>query len=111
MAHAVPDVMVNIILFTINPILMLLCLTPVPLIVLGMRGFGKVVRPAFRKRQHELGELNASLADHLSGVREIKAFVQEGRVADRIGGHIQKRSRPPRGPRTRRSSSSPTSPS
>lgn len=97
MAHAVPDVMVNVITFvgvniillTINPMLMALCLIPVPLIVLGMRGFGKVVRPAFRKRQHELGELNASLADHLSGVREIKAFVQEGRVAGRIGSHIQ----------------------
>ena len=98
MAHAVPDVMVNIIMFagvniillTINPVLMALCLVPVPLIVLGMRGFGKVVRPAFRKRQHELGELNASLADHLSGVREIKTFVQERRVADRIGSHIQR---------------------
>ena len=96
-AHAVPDVMVNIItflgvniiLFSINPVLMALCLIPVPLIVIAMRGFGKVVRPAFRVRQQELGELNASLADHLSGVREIKAFVQERRVAQRIGHHIQ----------------------
>ncbi len=96
-AHAVPDVMVNIItflgvniiLFSINPVLMALCLIPVPLIVIAMRGFGKVVRPAFRIRQQELGELNASLADHLSGVREIKAFVQERRVAQRIGHHIQ----------------------
>ena len=96
-AHAVPDVMVNIItflgvniiLFSINPVLMALCLIPVPLIVIAMRAFGKVVRPAFRIRQQELGELNASLADHLSGVREIKAFVQERRVAQRIGYHIQ----------------------
>ncbi|MFW5684137.1 MAG: ABC transporter ATP-binding protein [Spirochaetota bacterium] len=98
MAHAVPDVAVNvitfvgvnIILFAINPMLMALCLIPVPIIVLAMRGFGKVVRPAFRIRQQELGELNASLADHLSGVREIKAFAQEPRVARRIGDHIQR---------------------
>jgi ATP-binding cassette subfamily B protein/subfamily B ATP-binding cassette protein MsbA len=97
-AHAIPDVMVNvitfvgvnIILFTINPALMALCLIPVPMIVVAMRAFGKVVRPAFRIRQHELGELNASLADHLSGVREIKAFVQERRVARRVGDHIQR---------------------
>ncbi|MFW5718214.1 MAG: ABC transporter ATP-binding protein [Spirochaetota bacterium] len=98
MAHAVPDVTVNvitfigvnIILFVINPALMALCLIPVPLIVIAMRGFGKVVRPAFRIRQHELGELNASLADHLSGVREIKAFAQEPRVAHKVGDHIQR---------------------
>lgn len=96
MAHAIPDVAVNIItfvgvniiLFVINPLLMALCLIPVPLIIVAMRGFGRVVRPAFRTRQQELGELNASLADHLSGIREIKAFAQEHRVAKRIGGHI-----------------------
>lgn len=96
-AHAVPDVLVNIltfvavnaVLFSINPGLMLLCLIPVPLIVLGMRGFGRYVRPAFRKRQHELGELNASLADNLSGIREIKAFVQEERIAENVGAHIR----------------------
>ena len=95
-AHAVPDVMVNVltfaavnaVLFSINPGLMLLCLIPVPLIVIGMRGFGRYVRPAFRARQHELGELNASLADNLSGIREIKAFVQEDRIAQSVGGHI-----------------------
>ncbi len=97
-AHAIPDVLVNIltfiavniVLFTINPTLMLLCLIPVPLIVLGMRGFGRYVRPAFRERQKELGELNASLADNLSGIREIKAFAQEERVATNVGAHINR---------------------
>ncbi|TFH04252.1 MAG: ABC transporter ATP-binding protein, partial [Spirochaetales bacterium] len=96
-SHAIPDVLVNvltfvavnIVLFSINPVLMLLCLIPVPLIVFGMRGFGRYVRPAFRQRQVELGELNASLSDHLSGIREIKAFVQEDRIANRVGSHIQ----------------------
>jgi ATP-binding cassette, subfamily B, bacterial len=97
-SHAVPDVIVNIlmffgigaILFVLNWQLMLLCLVPVPFIILAMRGFGRFVRPAFRLRQQELGELNATLNDNLSGIREIKAFAQEDREADRIGNHIQR---------------------
>lgn len=97
-SHAVPDVTVNVltflgvnvILLMINPLLMLLCLIPVPLIIIGMRGFSRYVRPAFRIRQQELGELNASLADNLSGIREIKTFVQEDRVASKVGSHIDR---------------------
>jgi ATP-binding cassette, subfamily B, bacterial len=97
-AHAVPDVVVNLLMFigvgailmSLNMTLMLLCLIPVPLIVIAMRGFGKYVRPAFRIRQQELGELNATLSDNLSGIREIKAFGQEEREAERIGDHIQR---------------------
>jgi ATP-binding cassette subfamily B protein/subfamily B ATP-binding cassette protein MsbA len=61
---------------------------PVPLIVLGMQGFSKYVRPAFRVRQSELGKLNATLNDNLSGVREIKAFAREDSEASRVMDHI-----------------------
>jgi ATP-binding cassette subfamily B protein len=95
-AHAVPDILVNVltlvgvcvVLGSINWQLLLLSLIPIPLIVLGMRGFAKYVRPAFRERQQELGELNATLNDNLSGIREIKAFVQEDTEAAHIGDHI-----------------------
>jgi ATP-binding cassette subfamily B protein len=95
-AHAVPDILVNVLTFvgvsavlaSINWRLLLVSLIPIPLIVLGMRGFAKYVRPAFRERQQELGELNATLNDNLSGIREIKAFVQEDTEAARIGDHI-----------------------
>lgn len=97
-AHAVPDVAVNVFMFAgvnlvlavMNVKLMLLCLVPIPLIVLGMHGFARFVTPAFRKRQQLLGELNASLNDNLSGIREIKAFAQEDRIAAKIGDHINK---------------------
>jgi ATP-binding cassette, subfamily B, bacterial len=65
-----------------------LTLVPIPLIILAMRSFAKKVRPAFRERQHELGQLNATLNDNLSGIREIKAFTQEEREALRIGKQI-----------------------
>jgi ATP-binding cassette subfamily B protein len=95
-AHALPDIAVNILMFAgvsailaaLNFRLLLLSMIPIPLIVLAMRGFARYVRPAFRDRQKELGELNATLNDNLSGIREIKAFVQEDTEAARIGDHI-----------------------
>ncbi|MBN2394823.1 MAG: ABC transporter ATP-binding protein [Anaerolineae bacterium] len=95
-AHAIPDTLVNIlmligviaVLVSMNAQLMLLSLIPVPFIVVAARGFSKYVRPAFRRRQQELGELNATLNDNLSGIREIKAFTREDVEATRIGKHI-----------------------
>lgn len=95
-AHAIPDLAANVlmligvlaVLFNINWQLTLLSMIPVPLIVLGMQGFSKYVRPAFRVRQSELGRLNAALNDNLSGVREIKAFAREDSEASRVMDHI-----------------------
>jgi ATP-binding cassette subfamily B protein len=95
-AHAIPDVMVNVLMFigviavlvSMNWQLALMSMIPVPLIVLGMRGYGKYVRPAFRQRQMELGELNAVLNDNLSGIREIKAFTREDVEAIHVWDHI-----------------------
>jgi ATP-binding cassette subfamily B protein len=97
-AHAIPDVMVNIlsliaisaVLLNLNWQLMLLSLIPVPLIVIAMRGVSKYVRPAFRARQGELGDLNATLSDNLSGIREIKAFTREDIETAHVGEHINR---------------------
>ena len=95
-AHAVPDVLVNVlmlvgvtaVLVSMSWQLALLSMIPVPLIVLAMRGFARYVRPAFRQRQVELGELNAALNDNLSGIREIKAFTREEVESAHIWGRI-----------------------
>ncbi len=95
-AHAIPDVMVNAfmligvtaVLVNMSWQLALMSMIPIPLIVLALRGFAKYVRPAFRARQAELGELNAALNDNLSGIREIKAFTREEVEASHIWGHI-----------------------
>jgi len=84
-AHAIPDVLVNVlmlvgvtaVLVSMSWQLALLSMIPIPWIVLAMQGFARYVRPAFRQRQVELGELNAALNDNLSGIREIKAFTRE----------------------------------
>ena len=62
----------------------LLSLIPVPFVILVMRGYAKKVRPAFRRRQVELGQLNAVLNDNISGIREIKAFTREDAEEQRI---------------------------
>lgn len=97
-AHAIPDVLVNVLTFvgvsavllSMDRRLMLLSLIPIPLVVVGTQGYARYVRPAFRERQRELAELNGTLADNLSGIREIKAFGQEEREAVRVGAHIRR---------------------
>ncbi|MBX3012450.1 MAG: ABC transporter ATP-binding protein [Caldilineaceae bacterium] len=97
-AHAVPDIIVNVltlfgvmaVLMTINWELTLLSMAPMPLIYISLRTYARYVLPAFRTRQHELGELNAILADNLSGIREIKTFTREENEVDRIWRRIDK---------------------
>lgn len=91
-AHAIPDVFVNVLMLVgVSAVLVrmswqlaLLSMIPIPFIVLAMQGFARYVRPAFRKRQAELGELNAALNDNFSGIREIQAFSREEAEASRI---------------------------
>lgn len=96
-AHSTPDIIVNVltfvgvlaILLTLNWKLALLSMVPIPLIVLGIRGFSTRVRPAFRFRQEQLGELNAVLNDNIAGIREIKAFTREDIEEVRISRGIE----------------------
>jgi len=95
-AHAVPEVFVNIVsligisavLFSMNWTLTLLAMIPIPLVILGLVLYSKIVRPAFRQRQHQLGELNAVLSDSITGVREVKAFTREEVMMGRVGKSI-----------------------
>ena len=95
-AHAIPDLIANVltligvlaILFGINAPLALLGMIPIPLIILAMQAYDKIVRPAFRARQRKLGELNATLNDNLSGVREIMAFTREETESSKVNDYI-----------------------
>ena len=96
-AHAIPDVVVNlvtlvgvsVVLFSLNWKLTLFSLIPIPLVFLSLRVYAKYVRPAFRNRQKVLGDLNALLNDNLSGIREIKAFTRETEEAKRVHAGIE----------------------
>jgi ATP-binding cassette subfamily B protein/subfamily B ATP-binding cassette protein MsbA len=96
-AHAIPDVVVNlvtligvtVVLFYLNWKLTLLSLIPIPLVFLSLQVYARYVRPAFRNRQKVLGDLNALLNDNLSGIREIKAFTRETEEARRVHDGIE----------------------
>ncbi len=96
-AHAIPDVVVNlvtlvgvsVVLFSLNWKLTLFSLVPIPLVFLSLQVYAKYVRPAFRNRQKVLGDLNAMLNDNLSGIREIKAFTREAEQARRVHAGIE----------------------
>ena len=97
-SHAVPDVLVNVItlvaisivLFSMNWQLALLSMVPIPLVIMSLRIYARYVRPAFRTRQRELGDLNAMLNDNISGIREIKAFTREDTELERVGAGIDR---------------------
>lgn len=95
-SHAIPDVVVSgitligvtIILAGMNWQLTLISMIPIPLILFTLRAYSLRVRPAFKSRQKAVGELNAILADNLSGVREIKAFGHEDLALEQVGSQI-----------------------
>lgn len=93
-AHAIPDLIVNIlvltgvtiILFSINAILAVLSLVMVPFLAITATMFAKRVLPNFKRAQQTLAEFNATLHDNLSGIREIQVFNQQDREKRRIEG-------------------------
>jgi ATP-binding cassette subfamily B protein len=97
-SHAIPDVIVNvitllgvsIILVFINWQLTLLTMIPIPLVIISLRVYARYVRPAFRERQKELGNLNAIINDSLQGIREIKAFTREVEEMKRVNQGIDR---------------------
>jgi len=84
-AHAVPDLVVNLLLFcgvaallfTVNVKLALVSLIVLPVLAISSNWFSKKVRPKFREAQAVVGELSAELQDNLSGIREVKLFNQQ----------------------------------
>jgi len=91
-AHAVPDIIFNVILvvgvsivmFWMNPVLAALSLITIPILFVMSIIFAKKVLPLFRKAQAILGEFNANLQDNISGMKEIQVFNQHEREREKI---------------------------
>ena len=64
-------------MFYFNVPLTLLVLIPVPFLAVGAYYYSRRVRPMYRAIRDSFGELNAKLAENLSGIRVIKAFNRE----------------------------------
>jgi len=91
-AHAVPDLITNvlvvagvtIVLFSMNSYLALMTLIPIPFLVVGGWVFTKKIRPNFRAAQRNLADLNATLQDNISGMKEIQVFNQQLKEKKRV---------------------------
>jgi ATP-binding cassette, subfamily B, multidrug efflux pump len=62
---------------TINPVLTLLALAPVPFAALIMFALGKLIRGNFAKVQKAFASISDKVQENISGIRVIKAFAQE----------------------------------
>ncbi len=91
-AHVVPDIIVNFVLlagillalFLINPVLAALSCLFLPFIFYNVYRYSKLVRPLFKESQESLSELNAVVAEDVSGIREIQAFNRQDRESIRV---------------------------
>lgn len=91
-AHVLPELAVQacllvgiaVILFALNWQLAALTLIPMPFLVIVVAEYTRRVRPAFRRAQASLAELNAVVQDNLSGIKEIQTFTQEQREVGRV---------------------------
>lgn len=77
----------TVLLLTIQPVLALLALLPVPAFFLLMRAVYRNERKLHAKRYASSARLSAFLADILSGMRVVKAFSQEKSEISRFSGY------------------------
>lgn len=91
-AHCIPDLFVNgimffgvlIILININVPLTLFSLVTTPLILLMVVRFSKTVRPLFKSAHSKTAALSAVVQDDFSGIKEIRAFNKQTDEKEKI---------------------------
>ena len=92
LAHCLPDLLVNGILFIgvlvillfINVKLTLISMVTLPLIFLFVYLFTKMVRPLFKKSHAKVAELSAVVQDDFSGIKEIQVFNKQNIEAENV---------------------------
>lgn len=73
-----------------SPSLSFLVLLAIPVIVLPLIGYGRVVRRLSRNAQDTLAESSAYAAENLAAVRTMQAFGHEDAVAARFAGSVER---------------------
>lgn len=76
---------------TINPVLTVMALAPVPVAAVIMLRLGKHIRERFRKVQEAFADISDKVQENLSGIRVIKAFAQEKEEVRNFTKHNQAR--------------------
>ena len=71
--------------FIVAPDIAWFAMAPIPVIVWGALRFQRLLEPRYAAVRQQVGNLNASLSNNLSGIATIKAFTAEQRETQRIG--------------------------
>jgi len=79
-------VTVGLVFFWVSPLVAVLSFLPVPLIILGSFRFQAAIAPRYAEVRARAADVAGQLANNLSGIETIKAFVAEEREVDRIRG-------------------------
>jgi len=72
------------IILTMNWRLALVGLAPLPVFLVAIILFGRIIRPLYERIREELGDINSRLQESLEGVRVVKAFNREQHAFDRF---------------------------
>ncbi len=71
--------------FVISPEVAWLAMIPVPLVILGSLWFQRRLEPRYAAVRAQVGNLNARLANALSGIATVKSFTAEAGELERVG--------------------------
>ncbi len=82
---AVTATTVTIAFFLISPSVAWLAMLPVPMVILGSIWFQKRLEPRYAEVRAQVGNLNARLANAISGIATVKSFTAESAELRRVG--------------------------
>jgi ATP-binding cassette, subfamily B, bacterial len=77
-------VVISAAFFVVAPEIAWFAMAPIPLILWGSFRFQRLLEPRYAAVREQVGALNATLANNLSGVATIKAFTAEDREVARV---------------------------
>jgi ABC-type multidrug transport system fused ATPase/permease subunit len=64
-------------MFMLSPTLMLYSLLPLPIFLIAIVIFGRIIRPLYERIRENLGDINSRLQESLEAIRVVKAFSRE----------------------------------
>ncbi|MFK7926954.1 MAG: ABC transporter ATP-binding protein [Myxococcota bacterium] len=79
-------IVVGAVFFWVSPSVAVLAVLPTPLIVWGSFRFQRTIQPRYADVREKASQVSGQLANNLSGIETIQAFVAEDREVERIRG-------------------------
>lgn len=75
---------IGFMVFKLSAHLTLIALSPLPVFVVSIILFGRIIRPLYERIREELGDINSRLQESLEAIRVVKAFAREGHEFQRF---------------------------